>query len=327
MLASKWWMVLALWAAFTGNACAQQAAAIGEADVRELTRVITAQEHRRWTTAQFNAEIAKARAEFFALAERGTAQQRHFPELLAVKDASYLMPLLAHGTADLYSRARNEAFAFVDGGQLDDGIPRPARAALDRWVEAVRGSLGATNETEFVPIVDAARLSRALADNMSFFRAYKARRDKFEFERAAAAERVQASRASGGGLRLHAQRVTAFAPVRDLRRGLAARAQPLRSLADSVARRGQRVLRCEYGPLDLWADGTPRYRTHLWWHRRAPANLVALKTADPSGTLGVLASATAYASCPDPEPLPAETPVARTDAAPRGLSLSAAQQP
>lgn len=331
MVASKWWQALALLASLAGNAGAQVAwsgsFAIGDANARELARVIRAGAHKKWTVAQFNAEIAKARAEFFAsagLPDQRDAARRRFAELLSVKDASYFVPLLTHGTSDLYSRARIDALALVNGGEIDAGIPRPARAALDRWVEAVRSSLGTASASEFLLVVDAGRLARALADNTSAYRAYKSRRDKFEFARLATTERVKTARMPDGSLRLQAQRVASFAPVRDLRIRSAARIEPLRSLAARAAACGQRVLRCEYGPLDLWADGTPRFRAYVWWHRRAPADISALNGADRSGALGTLAGGISYANCPDPEPLAGEAGMARADGVPRELARQGA---
>lgn len=286
---------------FTGDAAAGRRSAGDTAPIDLGLRLL---DPRRALPAKepLEAEIGKAREALFAGPTEPGLAGRIGPglaELLADKDLHLLRERLARpaDADDLLGRARAEAGRFFEGGELDGGVARSARPSFEHWVTAVRRSLGRPQPGPATAPTQAA-VAAALQANAAAYQRYTLRRDQHELQRFEFRHAVERARRSPNGLPLVEQRVMVFEPVRDTRHALLRANQALRKLAARLAAGGAKVLRCRYGPADLWPDGTPRHEEQSHWLGRPPPSIVRLIAADTGGALGTLRTDKAWAACP-----------------------------
>lgn len=274
---------------------------IGDHLRHHLGQLIQAQQQAVRSKAQFGAELAAAREAFFATAQRPqerAAVEKRFSELLFGKDLLYLSGFIAEGTGT-EARKRNQALHLLTGGEIDGGIAPPARRAFDAWVDGVRTSLGARNPNELLLVLDSSKLLAAIEANTDRYVAYKALRDRFEIDRFTTAKAARDSRVGPGSWRLHEASHGPLDVAADMRMDLLGQTRPLRTRLSELARGGQAVLRCAYGPKSGYADGTPQYEHVLFWHRQAPADIDELLAADTARGMARLRTRVAREQCPE----------------------------
>lgn len=264
-----------------------------------LAQAIQHQQQAVRSKAQFNAELEQARRDFFASAPQSAkraAAEKRFAEMLLGKDYIYMTLLLTEGTGE-QSRKRSDLMHGITGGHIDGGIPQAARPAFDAWVNAVRTNLGARSPNQVLFVADAGRLQRAIEGSGESYAGYKQLRDQFEFDRFNTAKAAVESRVAGGGHSLHKSSQVPLDVTRDMPPGLRHNA-PLLSRLNELAKAGQPVLRCAYGPLEIRADGTPRYEYRLFWFKQAPEGIDDLIAADTNNGMEQLRTRSALAACP-----------------------------
>lgn len=263
-----------------------------------------------WNTGQLGADIAQARDALVAalalpLAHASApprtparASQR-LAELLAEKDLHLLVARLARpdDAGDGLGRLRAEASRWFAASELDGGVPKAAQPAFERWVSKVRKFALRLRLDSAAPPTRAV-VAAAMQAHAAAYREYTRVRDRVEFERVATRLALDKARRSPNGLPLFEQHTLRFQTARDTRQMLLRENPALRSLAASLARSGARVLRCRYGPIDLWPDGTPRDEEQSHWLDRPPPVIAALIAADATGALGTLGTRRAWSACP-----------------------------
>lgn len=274
---------------------------IGDVMRHHLAEAIRHQQQAVRSKAQFGAQIAEGRAAFFATAKKPESRAeagKRFAELLYAKDLVYMSGLLATGTGP-ESQKRAAMTHMITGGDIDGGIPPVARKAFDAWVDDVRGFLGARGRDTFLLLTDPARLREALDASAASYERYRELRDRFEIDRYTTARSVGKARLAPGVFRLHEQQKVALDLYRDTRIDLLGRTRPLRSKLGEMAKGGQMVLRCAYGPKDGYADGTPQYEHVLFWFARAPDGIEELLAADAAHGMAGLHTRAARDICPE----------------------------
>lgn len=284
---------------------------IGDYVRRDIAAVIQSIQQAREAgkvKAEFNQEIGQARKAFFATAgtpdKRGPVEKK-FADLLRQKDNHNLLMSLVSGEPS-GAGGFTGAFDALSGGPLDGGIPAVALPAFNRWVDAMRKSLGNLSTA------DETRLAKAMLDNSGLYEQYKLERDKAEIEafikrkkefeaHRSTNEAIGRARLADGSFRLHEQQQGGLDLVRgrDLRWDRLGHNQPLRARLIGLKQAGQQVLRCDYGPSGTWSDGRPRYEGYTFWYKQPPDGIDELLSMDTTGGLAGLGTRTAHAMCPD----------------------------
>ena len=125
--------------------------------------------------AKLNAQIGTARRRFFAEYPKGrdfAQAEQEFAELLWSKDVYFMAWRLSTGSTPSMVGKLDAA----TGGTVDNGIPRGAGLAFNRWVSGIRDSLGAT------AFPSESQLLAALEANKDAYARYREARDLAEFE-------------------------------------------------------------------------------------------------------------------------------------------------
>jgi hypothetical protein len=288
-------LLLAATGSFAGpNRVAETPASIGSAHHLELHRIVLDARRERLDPLQ----LAAVRRDYFAAIGRpGEVDDHRFANALADEDLHRLQLALVGERAVVPSPG--PAWLAGHADPLGD-VPHAVRPSLRQWLDGVRRTLRRAGALDGL---DARAPTRAmvaggLKANQHLYQTYKRDRDAFEFRRHALQQTVERVRRSPHGLPLVHQVVVRFDPRQDTRHVLLRGNRTLRLQADRVAKSGAKVLRCRYGPADLWADGSPRYEERQLWYQRAPEQMGALVAVDHEGALGTLRTATAHVACP-----------------------------
>jgi hypothetical protein len=128
---------------------------------------------------QFNADIAKARATFFATYPNDAAATARFRDLLWQKDLYFLDLQYLTGREEDIVKAADQ----LSGGEIDGGIPSAARPEFSRWVLSVHDKFVA-NKTKVqgglfgIP----ERLIAAVEASKKYYEIYVIARDWAEFD-------------------------------------------------------------------------------------------------------------------------------------------------
>lgn len=272
---------------------------IGDVIRYQAGEALKAQQQAARSKAQFNAEIAKARADFFAAAGDEKARrvpEKRFADLLMAKDYMAMSLLVAEGTGT-QARKRNDALHLITGGEIDGGIAPPARLAFNDWVNAVRKSLGARSPDDLLIVTNADSLQKALDANTADYASYKALRDRFEIDRWTSGKAVAKARTGDGKVALHHSDEGVFTATEDTMHWQLGRNQPLRALLHPLWKT-QPVLRCFYGPTGTDAFGRPSYDVYRFWRGKAPDSIDRILAADGDAALGRIRTRTALDKCP-----------------------------
>jgi hypothetical protein len=151
---------------------------------------------------KLEAQIAQARARFFApgltAAQRKIAGDQ-FGELLWSKDMLYAGMYLPEG----FNKHAEAAVAVIAKlahphsqgipALLDGGFPGTSWHYFVNWITAVRATMGARNDGDMLFLVDEAALKKAMLANVDKYTAYRAERDKGEFDEWADRQKPQAA--------------------------------------------------------------------------------------------------------------------------------------
>jgi hypothetical protein len=264
-------------------------------DVSEVVRAIQQAQKAGRSLQKFGAEIAEARQAFFVAAassdQRQSAEKR-FAQLLQQKDNHLLLMALIAGPAPAQGMSLDKAFAAVSGGELDGGVPKSAQPSFERWVAAMRASIGSTSTaTE-------QKIAQALVDNAGLYEQYKVERDRAEIDaynnrrllargHATVQAAIKAGQNPDGSSKLHSEKIVAF----DFRQHLkldAERYAPSRekfmNIVRSMGSNAPRVIDCAYGPMEARQDGgswTLVYNHFRFWHLAVPEQLDEMIAASP----------------------------------------------
>lgn len=253
--------------------------------------------HKRMVRAKedFNATIRQARFAFFDAMQqpdKRAAAEKRFAEALFSKDLSYLLAKVPGGANSSLDLLHSKL-----GGEIDGGIPEPARPAFDAWVEAVRTKLGARRPDQLV-LFDETTLLRAIDAGSDHYAAYRKHRDQFEFDRYDKPNTFGYARTGSPNHHLHKAAPGTLDLMLDMRYDRLSNNEALRNRLSALAKGGQRVLRCAYGPIQVLADGSARYEDLRFWLERPPAEINALIAADTTDGMVRMRTRSALAACP-----------------------------
>jgi hypothetical protein len=273
---------------------------IGDHIRHSIVQAIELQRQAVKAKGEFNAQLQQARFDFFATArqpdKRADAEKR-FANLLYAKDLVYMGLLITEGTGE-QSRKRSDLMHRMTGGDIDGGIPEPAREAFDAWVNKVRANLGARNPNQPVFVFDQATLLRATDASADSYAAYKQLRDQFEFDRFNNPKTFGSARTAGANHPLHKAGQGTLDLLLDMRYDRLSDNEPLRDRLSALAKGGQAVLRCAYGPIEVRADGTQRYEELRFWFKRPPDDINGLIAADTTNGMVRMRTRSALTACP-----------------------------
>lgn len=131
--------------------------------------------------AEFEAQIASARRDYFGAPESGRAAAGNkFGELLFQKDLLIAYPKVLGGD-DAGAKLAADLMALANGGRPPDGgIPPSAKPAFDAWVSAMRMRAG----TAFGPAKDPVLAASVLKSgpSMEAYETYRRLRDQAEWD-------------------------------------------------------------------------------------------------------------------------------------------------
>lgn len=250
----------------------------------------------------FNARIATARSRYFSggLDVKSRAQaEKAFLALLYDKDLALAFPLITAGFSET-ARLGVELADAMSGGALDNGIPKDASPDFQRWIAAVRRTLGARNNRDMLVLNDSAKFQRALDANAAAYSVYKARRDSAErdlFEkeqhRLSELEKAKENVAADGGVRLGKSTVRTLMTYDQ---GTGNMSVELDQAVMTLSHGGPQVIECKYGP-GQGPSGDPIYYTFVYWYERAPAYISEVLNADKNRVFHFL-GASARTDCP-----------------------------
>lgn len=267
-------------------------------DIGEVVKALQQVQQAGRVKAQWGAEIAAARKAFFATSgtpgQRQAAEKR-FAELLLQKDNYLLMMALVTGMggpSPAGGMSLDKAFAAISGGELDGGVAQSAQPSFDRWVAAMRASLG-----RLITLTEQT-LAQAIVANAPLYEQYKVERDKAEFDafknrRALAAgyapikAAIDSGRNPDGSRKLIGKTIVDFNPRQHLRLGASADPANDRKLlgiaAASNGPGGPQILECVYGPASAKSSGpswTLIYERYRFWYRAVPQWVDAMTAAN-----------------------------------------------
>lgn len=127
---------------------------------------------------EMSAQIEAARQRFFSAPVGSTARAKagkEFSKLLDDKDLMYGLLLFQRGPG-------NDLASLIAQPFIDHGIPVAAGGAYLDWIVAVRRSMGAKADNQFLWNFSAELLGPALKQNLAAYVAYRKIRDKSEFD-------------------------------------------------------------------------------------------------------------------------------------------------
>ena len=135
--------------------------------------------------ADFNRDIAAARAEFWRQYPNGPhirAATKRFLDLLLAKDIGLMNQTVSSGKLAGGSRAQLNAMDFLNaiGGKIDDGIRPMAGSQFYNWVDLIRKRLRAHGSIQSIFDVSG-RYATAIAEAWPAYKTYAFARDYAEF--------------------------------------------------------------------------------------------------------------------------------------------------
>src|SRR5262249_15767281 len=141
---------------------------IGDILRYNLAEAIKAQQQATAAKTEFNATMQAARERFFTTDPKSLQHKKaeeEFATLLRDKDILFGIYDICNGARTGLMMMGGAGVLTGGGGRMpDNGIPKPALTAYTNWVNAVRSSLGAKNETQLLAPSEEA-LRSALVQN------------------------------------------------------------------------------------------------------------------------------------------------------------------